>query len=392
MLSLQSYFFNKTITDWISVDYFSLLILILLISYLLWIYLFLYRKSHFGRELKLDSKSIPGISVVVAARNEAENLKRLIPELLKQDYPCFELIVVNDRSSDQTERVIKQFQDSDARIRYSATPQEEFSGMFFGKKLALSIGIKTASYENLLFIDADCLPSSEQWISKVAPQFEEANMLVMLGMYQQTGGFLNQMQCFESFRIALNAGAFTSRNRAFMSVGRNFAYRKSVFYQLNGFSQHIQLRSGDDDLFLQDYQNQNNSRIKTFYQAEAKTISIAESTFRDWFNQKRRHVSTAARYPKTILFRLFINDLSHLFFFFGSPFLFYFSPLNLACSSFIYGIVLAIILWRWRQLSKAWKEKISLILLPFNFLCVALFQAAVSLSVWKNQPKNWTGN
>ena len=111
-------------------------------------------------------------------------------------------------------------------------------------------------------------------------------MLVMLGMYKKTSGFLNQMQRFESFRIALNAGAFASRNRAFMSVGRNFAYRKSVFFQLSGFSRHMHLLSGDDDLFIQDAATSTNTTIAT--SPESFTISEAPKTFKEWFQQKRR--------------------------------------------------------------------------------------------------------
>ena len=174
-----------------------------------------------------SQEHLPGVSVIVCAKNEAENLNKLIPEILNQRHSNFELILVNDHSSDQTQQVVEQWAKRDPRVR-TFTLKEKFKTP--GKKAALSFGISQAAHDLLLLTDADCLPASADWIDLMTSPLR-ANKSVVLGYggYIKTSGVLNSVIRFET---TLTAGLFLGQALAghpYMGVGRNLAYRKDFF-------------------------------------------------------------------------------------------------------------------------------------------------------------------
>ncbi len=233
------------------------------------------------------------VSVIICAKNEAENLKENIPLFLEQDYPHFEIILINDASSDETQEVIDAFVESDPRVKKVEIQNNE--AFWSNKKYSLTLGIKKAKHSRLLFTDADCKPASNQWIRLMtAPISEEKQLVLGYGAYEKRKGLLNGLIRFETVMTALQYFSHAKAGMPYMGVGRNLAYTSQLFYDTRGFMSHMQILSGDDDLFVNEAATKENTAI--VFQTEAFTYSKPKESWGDWLRQKRRHVSTAKFY------------------------------------------------------------------------------------------------
>ncbi len=266
-------------------------------------------------QTKPNDKNLPPISIIVAARNEAENLMELIPAIFQQDYPEFEVVVVDDCSYDNTQDVLIALESRYPKLKKTFVKESnKFQG---GKKFALTIAIKSANYEHLVFTDADCRPSSTNWLKHFGRSFSKGNNLVIgYGGFYPQKSLVNILVRTDTLQIALDYFAAIVWRMPYMAVGRNFGYTKSLFFKHKGFAKHAHLKSGDDDLFV----NQVAKDAKTDFilAKEAITLSKSETSFSAWFNQKKRHVSTFKFYPlskKTLLsFLLFSRLLIYISF------------------------------------------------------------------------------
>jgi hypothetical protein len=233
------------------------------------------------------------VSVIVCARDEFYNLKETLPQLLAQDYSNYEVVVIDHGSEDETPYFLHDLAKEHTNLKIVNVPQD--LNFFTGKKFPLSIGIKSASYDLLLFTDADCVPRSNQWLRRLAGNFTEGTEIVLgYGAYKRTGSLLNSLIRFDTFRIAMNYLGFARLGMPYMGVGRNMAYRKSLFYKQNGFISHYRVQSGDDDLFINKAANRHNTRIEI--KPDSHTESIPKTTFGQWARQKRRHLLSGNHY------------------------------------------------------------------------------------------------
>jgi cellulose synthase/poly-beta-1,6-N-acetylglucosamine synthase-like glycosyltransferase len=237
--------------------------------------------------------NLPPVSVVVCARNEEKNLRSLVPILMEQDYPNFELVVVNDASWDDTTETLKAFQVAYPRLHI--VDIDENKQIMAGKKFALTLGIKGAKNEHLLMMDADCRPSSSQWIRHMVEGFSDEKSIVLgISPYKAEKGILNWLIRSDAFHIAMMYVGAAQIGIPYMGVGRNIAYRKETFFAVSGFKSHYSLQSGDDDLFIRDAATKKNTNV--VISPESHTISEAKRTWGGWIKQKRRHVTTAPHY------------------------------------------------------------------------------------------------
>lgn len=235
------------------------------------------------------------VSVLVCAHNELENLRRLLPLLIQQDYPAgFEVILINDRSTDGTAGLIQQFTQIYPHVRLVSvlvTPAD-----LSPKKYALTLGIKAARYEHLLFTDADCWPATNQWISTMQSSFAQpADIVLGYSGYAPAPGFLNKLIRFETLLTGAQYLSFAWRGYPYMGVGRNLAYTKSCFQATKGFASHLRRLGGDDDLLVQDAVALG-QRVAVQAQPAAQTVSWPAQTWSAWWRQKRRHLSAGPRY------------------------------------------------------------------------------------------------
>ena len=348
-------------------------------------YLLLFSRFAFVKPSKPSQKNI-AVSVIICAKNEAENLKTFLPSILEQDYPEFEIVLINDSSKDETLDVIEHFSKLHSNIKIVDVKSIE---AFWGnKKYALTLGIKAAKNDYLLFTDADCLPVSKHWIKEMSSHFNNKKSIVLgYGAYSKVKhSLLNKIIRFETLTTAVNYFSFAKFGLPYMGVGRNLTYTKKEFFDANGFINHIKVRSGDDDLFINQIATSENTAI--CFSKDSFTESIPKTTFKDWFKQKRRHVSTAKHYKtkhKVLLALLYISN-----------FLFWLLALILFTSLFNWEIILGLFLFRIIMQyviiglsSKKLGETNLMILLPFLEIFLIVAQLTIFINNLISKPNHW---
>lgn len=232
------------------------------------------------------------VSIIICAKNEEENLKNNLPKILNQKYFDFEVIVVNDQSIDGTSFLLEKLEKSYSNLVVVTITKH--INKHIGKKFALTLGIKTAKNEHLLLTDADCLPNSKNWTQLMCNNFNTADIVLGYGGYQKKKGLLNKIIRFDAFNVAQQYLSFALSKHTYMGVGRNIAYKKSLFFDNKGFANHIHIPSGDDDLFIQEVATKNNVTIEI--NVKAHTSSEVIKSWKEWSYQKRRHLTTAPLY------------------------------------------------------------------------------------------------
>ncbi|HKK41094.1 MAG TPA: glycosyltransferase [Bacteroidales bacterium] len=295
--------------------------------YYLYFYLTVYRYKK--RE---DSQTKEPVSVVICARNEEDNLRNFLPSVLEQDYPDFEVIVVNDCSEDKSYDVLGEYLKKYPNLRVSNVNKDpKFT---HNKKFAQFIGIKAASNELLLFTDADCQPSSDKWLEMMASHFNSETTFVLgYGGYLPEKGLLNRYIRYDTMIIAMQYFGMALRGMPYMGVGRNLAYRRSAFFSNKGFGNFNHIVSGDDDLFVNSKATSANTVVE--FRKEAHTRSVPSGNLKEWLTQKKRHLTTAPYYKFRDKFLLITEPLSRL--------LFYALSAILLSFSFMWPYVLAIV-------------------------------------------------
>ncbi len=251
---------------------------------------------------------LPPVSVIICAKNEASNLRNFLPEILTQDYPKFQVVVVNDNSEDDTAEVLTALKTRYPHL-YTTTLNAD-KKFYSGKKVALSIGIKAALHENLILTDADCKPASKNWLKHMAGSLQqpEKSMVLGIGNYQTRKGLTNLWIRYDTFCIATRYLGYALSGKPYMGVGRNLAYKKSLHINNNGFKSHLKLASGDDDLFVQEAASGKN--VTVCIHPEAHTISTPAESFIEWLHQKRRHLTTSSHYRPGLRFELAVEPLT----------------------------------------------------------------------------------
>ncbi|GAA0873169.1 glycosyltransferase [Gangjinia marincola] len=327
-----------------------------------------------------------GVSIVICAKNEVDALQGLLPKLLQQDYPNFQVVLINDSSNDGTLEVMQRFADQDNRVDIVDVKNNE---AFWGnKKYALTLGIKKTRYNHLLFIDADCQPFSDQWIGEMMGQFSERKDIILgYGAYHKKSSFLNKLIRFETLLTATQYLNYSLWGNPYMGVGRNLAYKKELFFENNGFVNHIKLKSGDDDLFINEVAKGSNTAI--CISPQSFTYSIPKVKYVDWIRQKRRHVSTAVKYKRRDKFLLSLFYISQLSFWIALPLLFLFSPSYLSWFFIVFSIRLVIQWSSMGSIAKKLKEQDLIVFLPFLELILIIHQLLIFSANIVSKPTYW---
>ncbi len=285
IVDIQEFFFDNLNNIILGIFIISLLLQLIY-------YLGIYSKLLFYSKKPVKIKKEP-ISVIICARNEGANLDKFLPSILTQDYPDYEVIVVNDCSSDDTDEVIGKYIRQYSNLR--TTTINEDKKFSHGKKLAITIGIKASRKELLVFTDADCKAMSNRWLKKIQENFTKEKSIVLgYGGYFPKFSLLNNYIRYDTLIIAIQYLSYKLAGKPYMGVGRNLAYRKSFFFEKKGFASHYHLLSGDDDLFVNENANKSNTAIEI--SEESHTRSIPADSLKQWIKQKKRHMSTGKYY------------------------------------------------------------------------------------------------
>ncbi|MBN2461192.1 MAG: glycosyltransferase [Candidatus Cloacimonetes bacterium] len=297
---------------------------------------------------RVHDPRIKKLSIIVAARNEEKYLPELLDRLLNQNYPedAYEMIIIDDRSTDETAGIIRKYQQRTSQIRFISI--EDYDPVLSGKKKALAVGIDYASNEILVFTDADCLPG-RNWLQEINRHFsDQIDFLAGYSPLQIKNGLLSVLKNLERVSLfAVTAGSFGWK-WGITCTARNMAYRKSIFNKINGFEGIGQIPSGDDDLLLQKMAGF--LRKLTFMFTTTSFVPARDRT--EWkiqINQESRRASKWRYYPLPV------------------------KAMTLFIFSYYLSIFLAVTLTFFSLLS--WQEVITLIILKTvpEFLLLACF-------------------
>jgi cellulose synthase/poly-beta-1,6-N-acetylglucosamine synthase-like glycosyltransferase len=325
------------------------------------------------------------VSVIVCARNELKNLQKFLESILNQDYHEFQVVVVNDCSWDESESFLDEMVLKHPTLKVVTIREQE--KYLHGKKFAISLGVKAAKYDLLLFTDADCYPVSSDWISRMSATFDPQTEIVLgYGGYLKTKGFLNRLIRFDTLFTAIQFLGAALSKCTYMGVGRNLSYRKSLFFKNKGFAKHNHLLSGDDDLFVNETAVKGNVRVQLH--PDAFTMSVPKSTIGEWFRQKRRHQMTSKYYKTAHQWLIGSLFFSHLIFMVAVSVLFAFGFQTywvLGVLGFWFLIRLIIFGMSMKKLG----ELDNLWMLPVFDLAMWFIYPFVSLSNWISKPKTW---
>lgn len=272
---------------------------------------FIFGKFLLYESTNSEKQSEREVSIIVAAHNEYKNLKELIPALLCQKYEKYEVIIVDDRSTDHTALWMTEMFSNHKQLQYlriDSVPQG-----IHPKKFALETGIRSARFEHILLTDADCLPYSDEWVQEMQVGFEEEKEIVLgYSGYRKEKGILNLLIRFETLFTALQYFSWALLKKPYMGVGRNLAYKKSLFAG-SGFGTYRTVTGGDDDLFVN--KNSSDRNTSVVISKKSQTVSDPKKTIKAWFRQKKRHLSVGKYYKNGDKIRLGIYYFSFLIFY-----------------------------------------------------------------------------
>ena len=275
------------------------------------LYLRIPRRNHAAAEGDIPfAADCPPLSVIIYAREACEDLQQNLPLILEQDYPTFEVIVITDGADDGTVDYLTRRTDGQ-KLRHSFIPDS--SRYISRKKLGLTLGIRAARYDWVVTTDADCHPRSNQWLRLLARNFTPATQMVLgYSGYEQGKGWLHKRIAYDNLFTHIRCLGFALGGSPYMGFGRNLAYRKDLYYQHKGFSGHLNLLRGEDDLFINRVANGNNTRVET--QAEAVMLRRPSTRAKDWREEKIGYASTARFYRGVQRYGAGLETLTRLLF------------------------------------------------------------------------------
>jgi cellulose synthase/poly-beta-1,6-N-acetylglucosamine synthase-like glycosyltransferase len=269
----------------------------------------------FRTEKQGDRPAAIPVSVIICAKNEADNLRKNLPAILSQRYTndagkwMYEVIVVNDASDDDTEKVLYELSQQYSQLWSVNIAKDEVRDAP-GKKYALATGVGHASHSLLVMTDADCSPSSTQWLSNMVKPLTQGKQIVAgVGLYEKTRGWLNAFIRWETIHSFLQYSSYAKAGMPYMAVGRNLACTKEAFYKAKQSPAWTRLPSGDDDLLVNAVADGGNMEIVAH--PGALTVSPAKATLQEWIAQKQRHVSTSKYYKTRIILTLGLYACIH---------------------------------------------------------------------------------
>lgn len=255
--------YDLSLLEWIIIGL-SILFFIIQVTYYLYIFRQPYKylsKKEDKDEKQLSKNESPGISIIITAKNEADNLLANLTLILEQDYPNYQVVVVNNSSTDNTDDVLNEF-----RNRYPSKLYTTYipigSETVNDKKLALTVGIKAAKHEILLFTEADTKPLTNKWVNEYAKEFAKGKDVVLGACQLKVGkGIYKKLIQFSNLMFGIKYLGLALIKRPYMGIERNMAYKKNIFFENKGFSSILNIEYGEDNLFINRIATRDNTSV-----------------------------------------------------------------------------------------------------------------------------------
>jgi glycosyltransferase involved in cell wall biosynthesis len=340
---------------------------------------FLFNKKNKGQTIE----QVP-VSVIIFVKNCASSLKKNLPLIVAQNYTKFEIVLINNASTDNTLEVLEDFALNNDNIKVLDVENNE---AFWGnKKYALTLGIKAAKHEHLLFTAITSEPLSEFWIAEMSKQFRGKKTITLgYSKYKKKSSLGNLFIRFENLLSALQCFSLAKNGSPFMAFGDNFAYTRSTFFKVKGFINHMKLKYGENDLFLKDAATKKNSS----YTISKNSFIEKEQpkSFGKWFHEKRKKTVLKKQYkPKHRFFISFFTISKLLFYVLGSALCFVYSWQVMLPIILTYFLIQFIVIG---IAAKKLKEPYLIFVLPFLEIGLLLIQITIFSVNLISKPNHW---
>ncbi len=295
-MNTTSFFHMISTLEWMIIGLYLIFFIVQLIYYL---YLFRKPYKHAAKSAAtnntkdLRETELPGISIVITAKNEAENLRNNLSFILNQDYPKLQVVVVNNASTDTTADVLEDYRNNHPNLYVTFIPIG--SNAINNKKLALTVGIKAAKYDILLFTEPDTKPLSKKWVYEYAKTFnKEKNIVLGCCQIEINKSFFKKYILFDNLFSGIKYTSMALVDKPYMGVGRNMAFRKKLFFDNNGFSNLLNIKDGEDNIFINRIVTKENTAILS--SPESMVASNVANGISNWRNIKTRYLTTRKNY------------------------------------------------------------------------------------------------
>jgi len=257
------------------------------------------------------AESLEPVSVIIYVKDESENLSKYLPLILEQDYPNFDVIVINDGSTDETEELLSRLEEKYDNLYHSFTP--ESSRYISHKKLGITLGVKASKNDWVIFTEPDCFPESQNWLRTMARNCTPDTEIVLgYSGYERGKGWLNKRVSFDNLFLAMRFLGYAAMRRPYMGIGRNMAYRRELFFKHKGFSAHLNMQRGEDDLFINQIATRKNTRIEASSESVIRMKPMKR--FRDFKENKVNYMVTSRLFRGSQRYWLGFETLSRLLF------------------------------------------------------------------------------
>jgi glycosyltransferase involved in cell wall biosynthesis len=249
-------------------------------------YLGLYR-SLYAHPTEGLSQATPPLSVIIVAKDQTSALQAHLPSLLAQDYPEFEVIVVHDDADTECDDLLKRLEAEHKNLYHTFIPQS--ARYISHKKLGIAMGIKAAHHDLFVFTEPDSAPVSPQWLRRIAAHFTPTTDIVLGYSNFLTDGNRRLLPLYDRTLQQMRSLGMANEGHPYTASGRNMAYRRSLYKEQRGFTAHLTLQRGEDDLFINQAANGRNTRVMT--DAESQVV-IDAPTFHQWKEEKISYMAT----------------------------------------------------------------------------------------------------
>lgn len=266
-------------------------------------------RSDASRPIPDNADDFPSVSVIVYAEDDAPNLEILLPQILEQDYPAtFEVIVVNDGGIPSTRDVIARLEQKYSNLYMTFTPQASRS--LSRKKLALTLGIKAARFDTVMMVMGNSQIPSKKWLKAMCRNFDAKTDLVIgyaaPAVPEGTREHWRRLHAFDSVRTAVEYLSWAIAGRPYRGTCYNLCYRRDLFFKNKGFSKALDLKYGDDDVFVSEVANGDNTVVEL--SPDAMVLDVETDPTTSFKNDKIRYNFTSGRVKG--IARLFFSSCS----------------------------------------------------------------------------------
>ncbi|MBU3009968.1 glycosyltransferase [Polaribacter vadi] len=336
-----------------------------------------------NKNRKKLTEQVP-VSIIIFAKNCAQELQENLPLILSQKYSKFEILLLNNASSDNTAEIIETFKKENENIKILDIENNE--AFWANKKYALTLGIKAARYDQLLFTEAGSKPNSDSWIAEMSKHFTAKKTIVLgYSKFSNKKTFLNLFTRFENLFSAIQCFSFTKLGIPFMAFGDNLTYKKDEFFNVKGFINHIKIKNDNGDLFIKDAAHKTNTSFTISEQSFIETKQ--PDSFSTWFQNLRLKNSIQKHYKFKNRFLLTFFNFSKFIFYVLGITLFFFYPWQIMLPIILtYFLVQFIVVG---LSAKKLKEPYIIFLLPFLEIGLLLIQISIFSVNLISKPNHW---